>query len=818
MAVVDRLHYVRHDQEDRSWQPPPGEIWVSVLADFDGNKTLERSILQRIRRSDQIRVRCDGLERHEGRLSVVDLPSGQSIPFTCQLTFNFAEKSDESGDAEARYQEAATSLAKACLAERRPALGEVLNRTLSRALDEFRDAHEGRAFALFERDESAAVSKKVEKALQGIGLTAVHVALTPRDTSSHDQLDFDERVPGIDVVLTAGLQEVRVGYKARLLPVPVGDVNYQARIAYGGRHLGKEERPMPDAPVPGQLDSIQAWLPKLLQQALSQASPAKLAANDPALLKDVMSEVNSRLTVGTGYQLSVLHLFPAKGDVLGFDFQEPLLFEESYNVAGASQGRRLKVQHSVKYRWLNRDVWRSHAETRTEKEVLQGIVIKQMKNLLHDKHLHSIIQMHVTQRQGILDAPLSEKLDEAVRKEANAAGLDVEPIHILIDIPEGEFIGGRAVKVPTHSYRLADPVLAPTLELSMTLQVGESQECRKVFADKVVRGSGLEGQVLETIMESVRADLRNTSPRDYYSSPMANCIASSADKTDRTLAVAKPVVEFTIDPLKMRIEATISAAMEEHFGLRVTNLFIRPSNDDVVNLRISELRRRTLKVEAVFGTGHWFKGARGLLRVLGLNQDEHMDTFLVNTQRYKSLSEYEGLIIGQASDTFKSMGQLLAHLGPEAYQMVPHIREQAFLHIVRRVREDCGIDIEVVELELIHDALEDLSALVNRIDAAKVQLTKLAQLHDELELASFTRETTLDFLGSETPEDKITRIERSIAKTEEKLETLQKQYAEKLRQQTNVLVIQGPTALPGAAGLGSTGASASQPQEPRAWP
>lgn len=150
--------------------------------------------------------------------------------------------------------------------------------------------------------------------------------------------------------------------------------------------------------------------------------------------------------------------------------------------------------------------------------------------------------------------------------------------------------------------------------------------------------------------------------------------------------------------------------------------------------------------------------------------------------------------------------------------MVPHIREQAFLHIGRRVREDCGIDIEVVELELIHDALEDLSALVNRIDAAKVHLTKLTQLHDELELASFTRETTLDFLDSETPEDKITRIERSIAKTQEKLETLQKQYAEKLRQQTNVLIIQGPTALPGAAGPGSTGASASQPQEPRAWP
>ena len=371
------------------------------------------------------------------------------------------------------------------------------------------------------------------------------------------------------------------------MPVPIGDPNYQARVAYSGRHLGKDEHPLRNARVPGQLDSIQAWFPKLLAQSLSQASPVQLAANDSTLLEQVTKDVNQRLGSGTGYVVSALHLFPASGDLLGFAFQEPLLFEENYNVAGALAGRMLKVQHNIKYRWLNRDVWRARASTgRTEQGYLRSVVVKQMKNLLHDKHLDSIIQMRVAQQRGALDAPLSEELDQAVRAEANSAGLDVEPIHILIEIPEGEFVSGRAFKVAADNYRLADPVLAPTLELTMTLQVINSPDCCKIFADKVARDAAMADRVTEVLKDSLKAELRNTRPRDYYASPMANCIAAYAvAPTVRGQVVEASDVE--VDPLSERIEKTIARAVEHQFGLEVRDLYIRPSDNDVVNLRIS---------------------------------------------------------------------------------------------------------------------------------------------------------------------------------------------------------------------------------------
>ncbi len=563
-----------------------------------------------------------------------------------------------------------------------------------------------------------------------------------------DTLDFASGETPLKVRCKDSLAEREFHFNTRLVwGVSLRDV--AARSLYlGGNYdrtnAGGDQRPgMLEPLVSGQIEPVERWFRKLLDEAMRALSWPELQHELRNGCATIIADLSEKLGTGTGRRIETLSI----KHIRSADFvptSKTFKFTHQYPIVGLTE-RKMTIDHDIKYSLADPDVWESAKSPQAE-EKLKEIVIAATRNVLHGWTFGSIIESYRKHSEG--DFKLSREIREAVGDEPAAFGFELEALSSIGVMRDRAFVLGRKFELPKMPYDFADPGMRLDIEVHASLQVGNKSEDYERFARSIQTDAAIDDRVRTRLERSIREQLRMARTYEYFTSSFVSAVPrrkrdQHADGTD---------------DFRDRVKAAVDRELAEEFGLRVDILDLISPNDDEYVQRMRDLNSRDIVFENYslqFGNAPFSLKIDTRIKVQGISPG-HWDKFAPEVKRLT----YEGhrdMIETRIADGMQTFEEFLTR-GEVRDLGVEEVKTHVVRQVIDAIENECGLEA-------------NFSKFVVRIEPKGLDITRMELESNERNIELLLKERGLS-VSAELYGDKDDMLTERINKLKKERDTL----------------------------------------------
>jgi hypothetical protein len=662
-------------------------------------------------RRESIRVRTNHLFTWSGNVELPDNSTGMTREIACVLELEGAVEPNEA---------AAREVLQAAL-EADFDLNGLVRRLVTNAMNQQR-ASLGGAFLSAMRDKLRRqdLLNNISDTLRRGGVPVKRVALVPIMQDDKTFRDFED-LPGTLAVRSSGTLEANtVGYKARL-GWGGSDEQKTARLVYRGAIEGSRPGPSLPAPlVPGQVQPLEAWFRTLLTEAIGQHPWRSVLTGDAATLTAIREAVSQKLGAGTGRVVDALDILPTVGGQARLP-ERTMTFQHRYPITGV-QGGALEIEHTIGYALKDRDRWVAQGSPHPE-DTIRPHVIEATRAFLAGKRFKDVVSLYLLGTDG--ETQLRDAISSRVSPYASAIGCRLVSTAVILSIPEKDFIEGRRMDFPTATYSLADPNLAPAMELSLSVKVGSTPEARDIFARALTEHDAFEARVRTAVLDAVRTSLRRLGALSYYASHYVN-------GSPEELGDAEAPAPREEDNVTLRLKADVMAELRPKFGLDVIRIDLKPAEDPLID-RMKALTNLPIRFDEDIEFEHGESATTATMKAFGTIfivtiDPNNWSSFYNNAARIGDDALHINRIRDLLVETLRLAYGEVVQPGPGGLRE-SNIRQMIVDRFTARVRKEFGLLVQ----------LDPLVLRINRPGAGDTAAYILRDLHDELRRLSQQR-------------------------------------------------------------------------------